>query len=172
MDSNGNIYVADMFNHAIRKITPSGLVSTLAGTKIYVNYLNQSLGFVDGQGTSARFQYPQGIAVDSTGNVFVSDTSNQAIRKITPSGVVSTIAGNGKRGLSIGQGSGVTFTRPIGLTIDNNGTIYVADSGNNLIRKITSSGMVSTFAGSGAGGSSSVDGKDQRHHFGVQEGSL
>ena len=86
MDSAGNVYVADTFNHTIRKITPAGVVSTLAG-------LAGSIGTANGTGSAARFNYPEGVAVDSAGNLYVADTDNHTIRKITPAGVVSTLAG-------------------------------------------------------------------------------
>src|SRR5205814_9459442 len=85
-DSSGNIYVADQLNHTIRKITPAGAVTTLAG-------LAGSRGSVDGNGSVARFDHPNAVAVDSSGNVYVADTSNSTIRKITPAGDVSTLAG-------------------------------------------------------------------------------
>ncbi|KYG82210.1 NHL domain-containing protein [Roseivirga echinicomitans] len=140
IDANGNIYVADSGNHTIRKISPSGVVTTLAG----------SFGSgADGTGTSALFNNPAGLAVDSEGNVYVSDDQNYSIRKITPEGVVTTLAGSGNRGSSNGTGTEAEFDNPRGLAVGPDGNIYLADRENNLIRKITPEGVVTTFVGSG-----------------------
>jgi len=136
------VYVADTFNHKVRKITPDGLVSTLAGSVAY--------SFADGQGTAAHFSYPSGIAVDSAGNMQVADTSNNRIRKITPGGLVSTFAGSAY-GSADGPGATAQFSGPSGVGVDSAGNTFVADSGNNRIRKITPGGLVSTFAGSSDG---------------------
>ena len=151
VDGSGNVYVADSGNHNIRKVTPGGSVSTLAGTA-------GSPGSTDGSGTAALFNTPQGITVDATGNVYVSDTNNSTIRKITPAGVVTTFAGAaGQTGGSDGTGSSARFNYPYGLATDAAGNVYVADLGNSTVRKLTSGGAVSTLAGS-AGQSGSTDG--------------
>ena len=150
VDSNGYVYVADKGNHKIRKITPGGVVSTLAGTG--------STGSTDGSGGSASFYYPQSVAVDSSGYVYVADMNNQKIRKITPGGVVSTLAGDGSLGLTDGPGGSATFNYPQSVAVDSNGYVYVADSFNRRIRKITPDGVVSTLAGSGAQGSTDGSG--------------
>ncbi|MBS1530530.1 MAG: hypothetical protein JSU01_09495 [Bacteroidetes bacterium] len=144
-DQAGNVYVADYENHLIRKITPAGAVSTLAG-KAGIS------GFTDGVDTAARFNLPEALAVDAAGNVYVADAGNDAIRKITPGGTVTTLAGNGSPGSVNGTGRSASFNTPFGIAVDGSGNIYVADSGNNLIREITSAGAVSTFAGSGLRG--------------------
>ena len=151
IDQSGNLYVADYGNDLIRKITPAGVVSTIAG-KPGVS------GAADGLDTAARFDLPESVAVDVSGNIYVADNGNNEIRKITPSGQVSTLAGNGTAGNINAKGSGATFNSPFGLAIDASGNIYVADSGNNLIRKVTSDGTVSTFAGSGAKGAGNANG--------------
>src|SRR5688572_6124427 len=162
-DSAGNVYVADRNNHTIRKITPGGVVSTLAGVA-------GSSGSVDGTGSTARFYYPHGVTVDSGGNVYVADTYNQTIRKITPSGVVSTLAGlAGSFGSAEGTGSIARFRYPEGVAVDAAGNVYVADSGNQTIRKITPSGVVSTLAGL-AGSIGSTDGTNSAARFYHPEG--
>jgi sugar lactone lactonase YvrE len=142
-DAAGNVYVADKNNHLIRKITPAGTVSILAGG---VNMPGNS----EGPGAAARFNYPAGVAVDNSGNILVADSGNHKIRKITPDGVVSTYAGNGTRGTGNGPTVFSQFNGPVGVTVDAAGNVFVADAGNNKIRKIAG-GVVSTLAGGGAG---------------------
>ena len=137
IDAAGNFYVADTWNHRIRKITPKGEVSTIAGS---------DSGFADGQGSAARFNQPTGIAIDAAGNLFVADKYNHLIRKITPKGEVSTLAGD-KEGFADGQGSAARFHDPSDIAIDAAGNLYVADYWNYRIRKVTPKGEVSTFAG-------------------------
>jgi mucin-19 len=144
VDSTGNIYVADTYNVRIRKISPTGSVTTLAG--------DGNNGFVDGIGTNARFFYPYGLAVDISGNVYVADTHNNLIRKITPSGVVSTLAGSGSSGLTDGIGTNAKFYNPKGIAVNTEGDVFVADYINNCVRKVTPSGVVTTLAGSGTEG--------------------
>jgi uncharacterized protein YjdB len=155
VDQSGNLYVADTFNNAIRKITgvASGnpMTSTLAGpTQINPNPQGTTTaGSTDGTGSQAKFHSPSYLTVDPSGNVYVSDTGNNKIRVITPAGVVSTLAGSGSVGSQNGQGSAATFATPMGIAVDNNANVYVADNQNCLIRKISASGSVSTFAGNG-----------------------
>jgi len=142
-DTAGNIYVADTGNCTIRKITPGGVVTTLAGRLIE--------GAADGVGSAALFRYPQGIAVDSVGDIYVADTANDTIRKITAAGDVTTMAGKaGVLGSVDGTGSGARFDRPRGVAVDATGTVYVTDTENNTLRKISPSGAVTTLAGSAA----------------------
>ncbi|PLP97553.1 hypothetical protein CYJ10_26965 [Cupriavidus pauculus] len=145
VDASGNVYVADQGNNLIRKITPTGVVSTLAGSG--------SSGSADGTGAAASFSYPYGVAVDASGTVYVADTFNHEIRKITSTGVVSTLAGSGSSGSADGTGTAASFSTPFGVAVDASGNVYVADQGNQLIRKITPTGVVSTLAGSGSLGS-------------------
>ena len=128
--------MADTDNNTIRKITPAGVVSTLAG-------LAGNFGSADGTGSDARFYDPSSVAVDSAGNVYVADSGNDTIRKITPSGVVSTLAGlAGSSGSVDGTGSDARFSSPRGVAVDSAGSVYVADLGNHTIRKITPAGVV------------------------------
>ncbi|MFL6660139.1 MAG: NHL repeat-containing protein [Massilia sp.] len=138
LDKAGNLYVADTGNHAIRKITPQGVVSTLAGSG--------APGFADGAGKQAQFNGPIGIAVDKGGNVYVSDTYNDRLRKITPEGVVSTIAGGAAPGFADGLAGAAAFDTPTGLALDAAGNLYIADTQNGAIRKLSPNGQVSTLA--------------------------
>jgi len=151
VDAGGNLYVADSQNHTIRKISPSGAVTTLAG-------LAGSSGSADGTGSVARFNNPYDVAVDSGGNVYVADRGNHTVRKIGPTGVVTTLTGAaGTSGTADGLGSEARFYNPSGVAVDADGIVYVADTGNHTIRKITPAGEVTTFAGS-AGNSGGADG--------------
>ncbi len=162
-DSSGNVYVADQFNFTIRKITPAGLVTTLAGTARFS-------GNADGTGSSARFNSPQGVAVDSGGNVYVGDQFNNTIRKITPAGRVTTLAGLATSGSADGTGSAARFDSPNGVAIDSGGNLYVADQSNYTIRKITPAGLVTTVAGS-VGGPGFADGTGSAARFGDPRGT-
>ncbi len=157
VDGGGNVYVTDIGDHTIRKITAAGAVSTLAGTVGVA-------GLADGVGTAAQFNSPQGIAVDTNGNVYVADTNNSTIRKIAPNGTVTTLAGVAmETGTSDGAGSGARLNYPFGLATDPAGNIYVADFGNSAIRKITPGGSVTTLAGNpGQTGTADGDGTGAR----------
>ncbi len=147
VDSAGNLYVVDV-NHAIRKVTPAGVVTTLAG-------LGGTSGSADGTGSAARFYAIRGIGIDTAGNLYVADTGNCTIRKVTPAGVVTTVAGlAGSSGSTEGTGSAARFYNPEDVTADASGNLYVADAGNDKIRKITAGGVVTTLAG----GRGSADG--------------
>jgi sugar lactone lactonase YvrE len=142
VDLATNAYVADTANHTIRKISAAGQVSTFAGSA-------GNPGSVNNTGTNASFNSPQGAAVDSSGNIFVADTANHVIRKITSGGVVSTFAGSvGISGTADGTNTSAQFNSPQSLVVDDSGNVFVADTLNNLIRKITSAGVVTTIAGS------------------------
>ena len=141
-DINGNIFVADKNNHRIRKITPSGFVTTFAGS---------ISGYLDANGVSAKFYNPIGICITVNGDFYIADSGNHRIRKITSSGAVTTLAGSGTADFSDGVGNLASFSTPTGVCVDATDNVYVADNINNLIRKITPSGLVTTLAGSTTG---------------------
>jgi sugar lactone lactonase YvrE len=143
IDASGDVYVADTGNQVIRKITPAGDVTTLAG---------RDYGFVDDTGTAAEFRYPTGVAVDSSGNVYVADSRNHAIRKISPAGAVTTLAGNGTAGYHDGTGPSAQFDYPGSVTVDSSGIVYVSDDYNYSIRAITPARVVTTLAGNRTNG--------------------
>ena len=150
-DRLGNVYVADTWNHLIRRINPAGVVSTLAGSM-------PMSGSADGIGAEAGFLKPMGAATDSFGNVYVADYGNSTIRKITPAGLVSTLAGTaGLRGRVDGIGADARFAEPSGIATDRAGHVYVVDSANNIVRRISPAGAVSTLAGTGEVGSADGD---------------
>jgi sugar lactone lactonase YvrE len=159
VDGTGNVYVADTLNHILRKVTSAGLVTTLAGA-------TGSGGSADGAGGAARFQGPQGLAIDSAGNLYVADTNNHTVRKVVAAtGAVTTVAGlAGNTGSADGSGSAARFNFPSEVAIDSTGNIYVADTDNDAIRAISSSGLVSTLAGR-AGSPGSVDGTGSAARF-------
>ena len=150
VDGAGNVYVADSNNNRIRKISSSGSVTTIAG--------DGTANYLDAQGTLAKFNNPVGVAVTSSGVIYVSDASNHRIRVISSTGLVSTIAGSGTPGIVNGQGILAQFNTPRAIALDSSGTIYVVDYINNRIRKITSTGFVSTLSGTGAFGSANGQG--------------
>lgn len=157
-DSSGNVYVSDSRSFTIRKITPAGVVSTFAGTPFQI-------GSANGQGAAARFFLPYGLATDSAGNVYVADGGNHVIRKITPDGTVSTFVGSaGVSGTADGAATVARFNTPFGLAIDSGGNVFVTDSENNTIRKVTPAGVVTTIAGT-AGVAGTADGTGTAARF-------
>ena len=163
LDRQGNVYVADFANHAIRKITPDGRVSTLAGSP-------GEPGSADGAGAAARFNQIHGVAVDDAGNVYAADFGNHTIRKISADGLVSTLAGLADNpGGSDGTGTAARFSAPYDVAVDANGIVYVADTSNHTIRRITPAGVVTTLAGV-AGNVGSTDGTAREAKFSVPAG--
>src|SRR5262249_27505014 len=142
----------------IRKVTPAGVVTTLAGTA-------GMRGSADGTGAAARFNSPAAVAVDGAGNVYVADQANFTIRKITSVGVVTTLAGAaGMQGTADGTGSAARFHVPVGVAVDGVGNVFVADYGGDSIRKVTPAGVVTTLAGA-ARIPGSADGTGPDAHF-------
>lgn len=163
VDGSGNLFVADRGSRTIRKVTSGAVVTTFAGAV-------GPLGSTDGAATDARFNYPQGMVFDSSGNLFVADTNNHVIRKITPAGVVSTFAGTaGSSGSANGTGSAARFFYPVGIAIDTSDVLYVTDSYNCTIRKITTGAVVTTFAGS-LTNCDHLDGTGTAAHFNLPRG--
>ena len=147
-DLSGNFYIADNQNHRVRKVDPTGTITTLAGNGI------AGYGGDGGPATQANLNYPSGVGVDSSGNVYIADTSNHRIRKVDSKGTITTVAGNGTRGYG-GDGGPAAQTSlygPEGVAADLFGNLYIADTSNHRIRKVNSSGMITTAAGNGTGG--------------------
>lgn len=157
VDSHGNVFIADRGSHSIRRIEPDGTVSTLAG--------NGTPGYRNGPGSRARFHDPLSVVVDPQGYLYVADAGNHTIRKITPSGQVINYAGGGLPGFRDGRGSEALFHWPTGLALDNDGVLYVSDSNNSRIRRISRSGEVSTLAGNGMPGFTDGPGRSARFNF-------
>ena len=147
VDAAGNLYITDSENQRIRKVTPNGIINTIAGTG--------SIGFGGdgGAATSALLNYPDGLALDAAGNLYIADTNNNRVRQITPGGIISTVAGTGTGnfGGDGGLATAALLRSPYGVAVDSNGSLYIADTFNNRIRKVTS-GVISTFAGTGVAG--------------------
>ena len=155
LDASGNVFIADAENHRIRKVSTSGTITTVAGA--------DSAGFSgDGSAaTNARLNGPYGLAVDATGNLFIADYYNNRIRKVTASGVIRTYAGTGTAGYS-GDGSAATAAKlngPCGVAVDAAGNVYIADINNGRIRKVNTSGVITTVAGVGTFGNSGDGGQ-------------
>lgn len=165
IDAVGNIYVADSYNNDIRKITTNGVVSIFAGST------NQYSGSVDGTNNTALFYIPSALVVDGSGNIYVADTGNNTIRKITPDGVVTTFAGNPAiPGSADGTNNTALFNGPSGLAVDGFGNIFVADTYNNTIRMVNSNGVSMTLAGNASQPGGSVDGTNGAARFYLPRG--
>jgi len=168
IDSSGVLYVADPLSQGIYSISTSGVVTLFAGGTGVGG--TGSGGGVDGTGTAATFYGPRGIAVDSSGNLYVADSGNYTIRKITQAGVVTTFAGSGgQQGTADGKSTAARFFLPTGIAIDSSGNLYVTDTSNCTIRKVTPSGVVSTLAGS-PGIAGSADGTGSLAQFNFPSG--
>lgn len=156
--TSGIVYVADTNAATMRAVAPDGTVTTLAG-------LAGTPGTADGAGAVARFDQPYDLAIDSSGNLLVADTGSSTIRKVTPAGVVTTVAGTPRVGGSAdGTGQAALFLAPWGIAVGPNDTAYIADTGNHIIRRMTSAGVVTTIAGT-AGSANTVDGSGAAVRF-------
>nr|WP_321354869.1 NHL repeat-containing protein [uncultured Draconibacterium sp.] len=160
-DGSGNFYIADVGKHCISRVTPDGVVELFAGTA--------KPGTADGKLKSAEFDSPSGLCFDKDGNLYVAGFGGQNVRKISPDGEVTTVAGTGEEGYRNGPADEAIFSSPRGVCIDSKGNIFVADCWNHRIRKISSDGMVTTFAGGGKRGELVVndwkDGADTTARF-------
>jgi sugar lactone lactonase YvrE len=155
VDAAGNVYIADMDNFRIRKVDTSGKISTVAG--------NGSFGFTGDNvpATQTALSSPTAVAVDAAGNLYIADLFNSRVRKVNPQGIITTAAGTGQAGYS-GDGGAATQARieaPESLAVDPLGNLYIADSANNVVRKVDTGGKISTFAGTGQGGFSGDNGQ-------------
>jgi alpha-tubulin suppressor-like RCC1 family protein/sugar lactone lactonase YvrE len=148
IDSNNNLFIADTFNYRIRKVTKDGIINSVAGTGI------SGFNGDTRSAVTALLNAPRGIAVDSTGTVFFADNNNHRVRSITADGLIHTLAGSGIAGFDGDELPAINsnIDTPNGVTVDGKGTIYIADTLNNRIRKVTTDGIITTLAGTGVGG--------------------
>jgi NHL repeat-containing protein len=154
VDTAGNLFITDTDNRRIRKVTPAGIISTVAGRG------TQGVIGDGGPATSAILTVPWGIAVDGAGNLFIADSNNNRVRKVTPDGIINTVAGTGTSGFS-GDGGAATsaaLSFPSEVLVDGPGNLFIADSGNQRIRKVTPDGIINTVAGTGTSGFSGDEG--------------
>ena len=152
VDTGGNLFIADQFNHRIRKVTPDGTISTIAGNGA------QAYGGDEGPATGASFNTPIGVAVDTKGNLYIADVLNRRIRKIDATGTITTVAGNGAAA-DAGEGGPATsasLSIPVRVVVDSTGNLYIADQGAHKIKKVGTNGIITTIAGSGARGFSGM----------------
>jgi len=154
VDQAGNLYIGDFNNNCVRKVTPGGIITTIAGIG------TDGFSGDQGPGAKAELAFPNGVAVDASGNVFIADTDNNRIRKVTPGGIISTVAGNGNADFSGdgGQATGAALNGPEGVFVDRAGNLFIADTQNHKIRKVTPAGIISTVAGKTSDGDFSGDG--------------
>jgi trimeric autotransporter adhesin len=154
-DKKGNFYIADQFNHVIRKVVDtSNIISTIAGNGFEAGTGLGGYSGDGGQATNAEFYSPAGIALDKTGNLYISDIGNSVVRRVDTSGIITTIAGNGSGSGYSGDGGLATnakLSQPEGITVDNTGNLFIADQYNNVVRKVSTAGIISTVAGNGYG---------------------
>ena len=148
VDRTGNLFIADRGNHRIRKVSPEGVIVTVAG------FANSGYSGDGGPATSARLSYPSGVAVDASGNLYIADTGSHHVRKVSAAGIITTVAGQGEEGYSGdgGPASSAQLRSPSGVAVDQSGNLFIADYGNDRIRKISIDGVITTIAGNGTSG--------------------
>jgi len=154
IDNAGNIFIADVGNNVVRKVASSGIITTFAGTG------SEGYSGDGGQATNAQLRNPTGVTTDDNSNIFIADYINNVVRKVSPSGIITTIAGTGVSGYS-GDGGPATMAKlslPYAIIVDNSGNIIFSDVGNYVVRKIDTSGIISTIAGNGTFGDSGEGG--------------
>jgi len=154
VDGTGNLFIAQSLNDRIRQVDPSGIITTIAGTR------QKRFSGDNGPATQARLHDPFGLAADNAGNLFIADSNNDRIRRVDPSGVVTTIAGTGERGYSGDGGPAVAarLSRPAGVAVDGAGNLFIVDNWNHCVRRVTPFGTITTIAGTGAWGFSGDNG--------------
>ena len=148
LDGEGNLYIADRNNHRIRKVTPDGIITTLVGTG------EPDFGGDGGSALAAQLHFPSDIEVGPNGDLYISDRSNHRIRKVDQEGIITTVAGVGLEGFGgdFGLATNALLKFPFGIALDKKGNLYISDMGNNRIRKVDTSGIITTFAGTGTFG--------------------
>lgn len=158
---DGSIYIADAGNHRIRRIAPNGIITTIAGNGDALNGINGGYSGDGGQASGAKLNYPMDVAIGHDGSIYIADSFNNRIRKIDPSGIISTVAGNGTDTYSGDGGLAVLagINNPNGIEVDQDGTLYISDYRNHCIRKVTPDGIISTLAGNGTAGYSGDGGQ-------------
>jgi hypothetical protein len=150
VDSSDNVYIADSANNLIEKVTPAGTLSIYAGT-------GSGAAPTVGPATNSALNYPVGVAIDSSGNLYILDVSNNLVEKVTPAGTLSIFAGSGHQGTPVSGGAtSSSFNNPHGIAVDSTGNVYIADSYNNAVEKVTPAGTLSIFAGTGSGAAPTV----------------
>jgi sugar lactone lactonase YvrE len=155
VDGAGNVYIADSSNNRVRKVSPAGVITTLAGTGV------PGFSGETGQADAAQLNFPNGVAADAAGNVYIADSSNHRVRKVIPAGVITTLAGTGVAGFSgdTGQATAAQLNIPYGVAADAAGNVYIADRNNHRVRKVSPTGVITTLAGTGVAGFSGDTGQ-------------
>lgn len=159
VDSTGNLFIADWYENRIRKVDPSGIITTVAGSGPMAGSAGTGFSGDGGPATAAQLSYPSNVAVDSAGNLYIADQYNHRIRKVDTNGIISTVAGNGSRGYSGDNGlaTGAGLYYPTAVAIDTAGNLYIGDR-SNRIRKVDMSGFITTIVGNGTAGYSGDNG--------------